>query len=126
MGLNGIKDYQLRNILFLLWEHDISDQDLCNAIGINKSAVTDWRSGKTSSYKRHLTEIASYLKVSVIDLMNEQLIVDRLTTEEPSTATEEAKELNDRLNEFHSFPLSVQEVGLDVMRGIAKRNAAEK
>jgi repressor LexA len=55
----------LYKILDLMWKCGISDIDFCNATGINKSAVTDWKKGKTKSYKKYLPQIASFFNVSV-------------------------------------------------------------
>lgn len=48
----------LHKILDLMWKKKISDAELCSKAHINKSAVTDWKKGKTKSYMRHLTDIA--------------------------------------------------------------------
>lgn len=48
----------------LMWKQGISEADLCNAAGINKSAVTDWKKGKTKSYLKHIDKIAEVLGVT--------------------------------------------------------------
>ena len=57
-------DMTLHKIMDLLWTLNIKEQEFCRAIGINKSAVTDWKTGKTKSYKRHLPKIAAYLQTT--------------------------------------------------------------
>jgi len=127
MGAKSIKDPVLRNILYLLWESGVTELEFCTALKINKSAVTDWKSGKTISYRRSLPKIAGYFKVSALDLTDRQLIAKRLAPEGEDGESGGDGSISDiatRLNEFQGFPLQVQEVGLEVMRGIAKRNAA--
>lgn len=48
----------------LMWKQGISEADLCNAAGINKSAVTDWKKGKTKSYLKHIDKISEVLGVT--------------------------------------------------------------
>ncbi len=55
----------LHKILDLMWEKKISDAELCSKAHINKSAVTDWKKGKTKSYMRHLPDIANALDTTV-------------------------------------------------------------
>lgn len=54
----------LYKILTLIWKNGISEADFCEAIGINKSAVTDWKKGKTKSYVKHIDKIANYFGVT--------------------------------------------------------------
>ena len=58
----------LHRILDIMWKNGISEADLCSKAGINKSAVTDRKKGKTKSYYKHLPEIAEALGVTVNDL----------------------------------------------------------
>ena len=51
-----------------MWANGISDAELCARANINKSAVTDWKKGKTKSYLRHLPEIAEVLGVTENEL----------------------------------------------------------
>lgn len=55
----------LHKILDLMWKTGVSEIDFCTAIGINKSAVTDWKKGKTKSYQKHLQKIADYFNVPI-------------------------------------------------------------
>lgn len=38
---------------------------LCEFLGIKKQASTDWKSGKSSSYKKYLPEISDFLEVPI-------------------------------------------------------------
>lgn len=43
----------------------VSTRDICDYLGLNIQAFTSWKSGKNSSYMKHLPQIADYLGVSV-------------------------------------------------------------
>lgn len=57
-------DDTVKKILSCMKMRNITDKQLTKDIGINKSAVTDWKTGKTKSYKKHIDKIADYLGVS--------------------------------------------------------------
>lgn len=42
-----------------------NQKELCDFLKISKNNYTDWKSGKSSSYKKYLPEIAEFLDVSV-------------------------------------------------------------
>jgi transcriptional regulator with XRE-family HTH domain len=46
-------------------EKNISQAVLCAKLGVNKSAFSDWKNGKSKSYIKHLALIATILDVSV-------------------------------------------------------------
>lgn len=56
-------DTVLAKILDLIWKSGVGEKDFCLSIGINKSAVTDWKKGKTASYKKYIADIAAYFGV---------------------------------------------------------------
>lgn len=57
-------DDTVKKILSCMKMRNITDKQLTKDIGINKSAVTDWKTGKTKSYKKYIDKIADYLGVS--------------------------------------------------------------
>ena len=63
-------DSILSKILTLIWNSGIGEADFCDAIEINRTAVTDWKKGKTKSYMRHLEKIAAHFDVTV-DFLSE-------------------------------------------------------
>lgn len=63
--------HTLHKILDLMWEKGMTEAEFCNAAGINKSAVTDWKKGKTKSYMKHISKIAEVLGVSEDYLLND-------------------------------------------------------
>lgn len=81
----------LHKILQLMWDKGISDMELCRSAGINKSAVTDWKKGKTQSYMKHLPEIAKVLDVTVDYLLGKK---EKPTAEDDGERSELLAELN--------------------------------
>ena len=57
-------DTTIERILNLLKTKGIKDKDFVSAIGIYSSALSEWKSGKSDSYKKHIDKIADYLGVS--------------------------------------------------------------
>jgi repressor LexA len=47
----------------LLKEHNKEQQDLANYLGISPVTISEWKSGKTRSYRKHLNKIAEFLNV---------------------------------------------------------------
>ena len=58
-------DIIVERILSVMKQKKITDKQLTSYLGINKSAVTDWKTGKTKSFKRYIDQIANYLDVPV-------------------------------------------------------------
>jgi len=54
----------LYKILDLMWKSGLSEMEFCKKTGINRSAVTDWKKGKTKSYLKHISKIAETLGVT--------------------------------------------------------------
>lgn len=42
-----------------------SQKDICEYLGTTKNTYTNWKAGKSASYKKYLPEIAEYLGVSI-------------------------------------------------------------
>lgn len=61
---------EFTKIDFLLKEKGLNQNDLTNYLNVPKSSYTDWKNGRTSSYKKYLPQIAKYLDVSVDDLLD--------------------------------------------------------
>lgn len=54
----------LAKISELLRQKNKTQKDLTDFLGLVKNAFTDWKSGKSSSYKKYISQIAEYLDVS--------------------------------------------------------------
>ena len=47
-----------------------SQKELCDFLGIKKSNFSDWKKGKSRSYKKYLPEISKFLNVPIDYLAN--------------------------------------------------------
>ena len=59
----------------------INDSELARRIGLSRSTITDWKNGKTSSYNKHIKDIAEALNVTpefLIDNNSDMLYGDVL------------------------------------------------
>ena len=54
----------LAKIEILLEEKGISDIEFCEKMGLYSSALSEWRNGKTKSFKKHIDKIAAIFNVS--------------------------------------------------------------
>ena len=57
-------DNILERIISLCSEKNIEQKEITNFLGINNSAFSEWKSGKSKSYKKYISDIADYLEVS--------------------------------------------------------------
>ena len=57
-------------ILDLISKKGIEQQQFAKDIGVTKQAISEWKSGKTQSYKKHISRIAEYFNVSTDYLLN--------------------------------------------------------
>lgn len=55
----------LNNILELMKKRGISQKELCEKLGINQQAFTNWKNGTHSSYTKYLPQIADILDCSM-------------------------------------------------------------
>lgn len=51
-------------ILRVMKEKDITQKELCNAIGIGAPKFTDWKTGRVRSFHKYIPQIAEFLGVS--------------------------------------------------------------
>ncbi len=54
----------LNVILGLIREKGITEQKFLADLGFNRTLLSDWKSGKSKSYQRHIARIADYFGVS--------------------------------------------------------------
>lgn len=66
----------VEKIICLLKQKGAEQKDLAEFIGVSNQAVTDWKSGRTHSYKRYIDKIADYFGVSVDCLLNDAPLPD--------------------------------------------------
>lgn len=107
---------------FLLKEKKLKQVDLTNFLGVPKTNYTDWKTGRTKSYQKHLPQIADYFGVTVDYLLGKE--------EKPAT---EGDELNEYLEELKNrsemrmlFSLAKGATKEDVERAVAIIEALRK
>lgn len=64
----------LNNIRRLLKTHKKTQKELCEFLGINGQAFTNWKNGSSESYKKYLPQIAEFFGVSLAALIDEKEI----------------------------------------------------
>lgn len=84
-------------ILRLLKEQNLKQKELCEYLGISNNNFTEWKSGRSTSYKKYLPEIAKYLGVSV-DYLVGTSAVKEVSGKELSEQALEVAELFEKLN----------------------------
>lgn len=79
----------LNNILRLLKLHKKTQKELCEFLGINGQAFTNWKNGNSESYKKYLPQIAEFFGVTTDDLIGERkkfTVIDLFTKTAPLAA----------------------------------------
>jgi len=61
----------VEKIIFLIQQRGIEQKQFANDIGISQQAISEWKSGKTQSYKKHINKIAEYFNVSTDYLLSD-------------------------------------------------------
>lgn len=57
--------FTINRIIDLLKVQGKSQNDLAEYLSIGKQVITDWKSGKSESYKKRLPEISEYLNTTI-------------------------------------------------------------
>ena len=78
-------DKTLERITELCKVKGIRQHELATAIGFDRSNVSLWRMGKSTSYRKYLPEIAEYLGVTVAYLVGEEIPMPDNITGLPKT-----------------------------------------
>ena len=68
----------LKRIIKTLKEKELSQKDLCEYIGRKEQAFSDWKAGRSNSYKKYIDQIAEYLDVSADYLLGKTDIPERM------------------------------------------------
>ena len=66
----------INKIINLLDNKGLTQKQLTDYLGIEKSVFTTWKSGKSQSYNKYLSKIAEFLNVSIDYLLRETLTLD--------------------------------------------------
>ncbi len=59
-----------KRIFELLDSRDIEQQELADYLGLKKQSISEWRAGRTHSYKKHINQIAEFFGVTTDYLLN--------------------------------------------------------
>lgn len=62
----------LSRILNLLEAQGKMQKDLCDFLGLQQTAFSDWKSRRSKSYMKYLPKIAEFLSVTVNDLIGSE------------------------------------------------------
>lgn len=62
----------LTNILILLKKQNKKQIELSNYLDLSKNVFTEWKSGRNTSYMKHLPKIAEFFDVSVDFLLGKE------------------------------------------------------
>ena len=78
----------LNIIIELMTQNKCDNKKLAEALGLNRQVVTDWKAGRSKSYKKYLPQLSDYFAVSVDYLLGK-------TDEQTEQATATVIELKD-------------------------------
>ena len=73
---------QFDKVLEVMRAKGVSQTQLAEYLGVSTGKVTDWKKGRLMSWKGYLQEIASFLGVTVDDLLGNQKRPATLTGDE--------------------------------------------
>ena len=59
-----------KRIFELLDSRDIEQQELADYLGLKKQSISEWRAGRTHSYKKYINQIAEFFGVTTDYLLN--------------------------------------------------------
>ena len=107
--------YTLSKIIELMNKNNLGNQELASALGLNRQLITDWKAGRSKSYKKYLPQIAEFFGVTVDYLLGKSgsLSPEREEQGEEIILSDRDREL---LNVFHSFPEEKQLAILEMLR----------
>lgn len=86
-------------ILRRLKELNKKQIDLTNYLDLKKNAFSDWKSGRSNSYLKYISQIAEFLEVSTDYLLNNEI------KKAPSAEVDKATELYEK---FKALPQEQQ------------------
>lgn len=62
----------LQKIIFLMSEKECDNKKLASALGLDRQVVTDWKAGRSKSYRKYIYQIADYFGVAVDYLLGDE------------------------------------------------------
>ena len=91
---------------------DSEQQNLTDYLNLNRVAFSEWKSGKSKSYRKYLIEIAEYFNVSIDFLVYGK---------EKSSPLELTDKEQDCLNTFNELSKDDQNLAIGFMKGLAAK-----
>lgn len=110
-------------ILKLINEKQITEQKFLSDLGFNRTLLSDWKSGKSKSYNRHLAKIAEYFDVSTDYLLGKTDIKNKPTANKDSELIKAEAEL---LELFRNVPEENQSLVLEMIEAALKNQGLLK
>ncbi len=119
----------INNLLSLLEKNGLKQADLCEAIGISSSTMTNWKNRGTDPPSKHIIPICEFLNISPYILLTgkekSSQTVELTADEQEKIKSVDAKEQR-LLNAFRSLPLEEQFCFIGKMEQAAENyNSAE-
>lgn len=71
-----------KRIFDLLDSRNIEQQELAEYLGLKKQSISEWRAGRTHSYKKYINKIAEFFGVSTDYLLNTENMSPSKTDED--------------------------------------------
>lgn len=93
----------LNRILGLLAERNITQHKMVTDLGMSRSAVTDWKQGKSKPTLANVVKIAKYFNISLDMLVNGKEFTDDMTPEEKELIKKYRKLSNKRHEELNNY-----------------------
>lgn len=74
----------INNLLSILEEKNLKQTDLCNAININTSTMTNWKNRNTDPPAKYIIPICEYLEITPYELLcnKKNIIPEKLSDDE--------------------------------------------
>jgi transcriptional regulator with XRE-family HTH domain len=60
----------VQRIFQLLQENGVKQKELADYLGVNESAIANWKTGKIKSYNKYLPQIATFFNIAITDLVD--------------------------------------------------------
>ena len=76
--------FMLNKIILLLREKKRTQKDLCAYLGLNPWTFSEWKAGKSESYKKYLPQIAEFFGCSVDYLLGKEQKKEAVQTDSQS------------------------------------------
>ena len=104
-------------ILNLISEKNMTEQKFLSDMGFNRTLLSDWKSGKSRSYMRHLSKIAAYFDVSTDYLLGNTDIKNKPAATEDDELLKNP-EMREALIWFRSHSPEDQKRALNLLKAL--------